>query len=137
MASMAMVGQSREKEMNKEDNSSTPVYGERLYKLRCSFGMLESTGHIILWIILTIISFGIALLFFPYYLNKNILNKTELLTQDGRCIGYLRCRFDIISSIGHVILWGLLIIFTIGLAAFFYLYRVIRVVLNETYIEYY
>ncbi|PSS59849.1 hypothetical protein C6558_36105 [Ensifer sp. NM-2] len=91
----------------------------------------------IIWIILTVITVGLALVVFPYYLNRAVLNKTELLDGTGRAIGRLNCTFNIGHSVGHVILWVLLIIITLGLAGFLYVYRVLRVVLNETRVEYY
>ncbi len=72
--------------------------------------------------------FGLALLVFPYYLNKAVLNKTEILDLSGRAVGRLNCTFNIGHSIGHVIIWGILIILTLGLAGFLYVYRVMRVV---------
>jgi hypothetical protein len=36
-----------------------------------------------------------------------------------------------------VIIWFLLIIVTLGIAAFFYAYRILRVLLNDTRIVYY
>ena len=109
----------------------------RIGRLQCSFSVAESIGSVVLWIILTIVTLGLALIVFPYYLNRAVLNKTELLDGSGRTIGRLNCTFNIGHSIGHVILWVLLIIVTLGLASFLYAYRVIRVVLNETRVEYY
>lgn len=109
----------------------------RIAKLKCNFGIAESLGNIIIWIILSIVTIGLALLFFPYFLNKSVLNKTVVLGAKGETIGHLNCKFGIASSIGHAILWGILIICTLGLASFFYVYRVVKVVLNETYIEFY
>jgi uncharacterized membrane protein YjgN (DUF898 family) len=109
----------------------------RIGRLKCSFSIVESIGSVVLWIILTIVTLGLALIVFPYYLNRAVLNKTELLDGSGRPIGRLNCTFNVGHSIGHVILWVLLIIVTLGLASFLYAYRVIRVVLNETRVEYY
>lgn len=109
----------------------------RIGKLRCDFGTGEAIGHVIIWVILTICTFGLALLVFPYYMNKVVLNKTEILDAHGRAIGKFRCDFNLASSIGHVIIWFFLILITFGIAAFFYAYRIIRVILNETVIEYY
>lgn len=109
----------------------------RIGRLKCSFTTVEAIGSVVLWIILTIVTLGLALIVFPYYLNRAVLNKTELLDGSGRAIGRLNCTFNTGHSIGHVILWAILIIVTLGLAGFLYVYRVIRVVLNETRVEYY
>jgi hypothetical protein len=109
----------------------------RASKLRCDFSIGESIGHVIIWIFLTIITLGLALMVFPYYLNRAVLNRTEVLDAHNRPIGRLRCNFNLASSIGHVIIWAILILITFGIAAFFYAYRLVRVILNETSIEYY
>src|SRR5690606_15462650 len=97
----------------------------------------DTLGVAIIWIFLTIITLGLALLVFPYYFNKDVLNKTKVIDADGREIGRLNCRFNLASSIGHLIIWIFLIVITLGLAAFLYAYRVLRVVMNETVVEYY
>jgi uncharacterized membrane protein YjgN (DUF898 family) len=119
--------------MNEQVNPILP----RPYRLRCDFSVGESIGHVIIWVILTIITLGLALLVFPYYLNKVVLNRTEVLDLHSRPIGRLRCNFSLASSIGHVVIWAVLILVTLGLAAFFYAYRVVRVILSDTTIEYY
>lgn len=106
-------------------------------RFKCNFSIVEAIGSIIIWIVLTICTVGLALLVFPYYLNRAVLNKTEVLDNSGRPIGRLDCQFNIASSIGHVIVWTVLIVCTFGLASFLYVYRVLRVVLNETRISYY
>lgn len=83
---------------------------------------------------LTLITLGLALFVFPYYFNRAVLNRTKVFDQAGNEIGHLDCTFNLGSSIGHVIIWGLLILLTLGLAAFFYAYRVIRVVLNDRHV---
>jgi len=118
-------------------NDMTSITHTRIARLKCSFSTIEAIGTVVLWVILTVITLGLALLVFPYYLNKAVLNKTEILDASGKTIGRLNCTFNIGHSIGHVIIWGVLIIITLGLASFLYVYRVLRVVLNETRIEYY
>lgn len=109
----------------------------RAARLRSDFSIADSIGHVIIWILLTIITLGLALVVFPYYFNRAVLNRTKVLDQAGNEIGHLDCRFNLGSSIGHVIIWLILIIITLGIAAFFYVYRVVRVVINETRIVYY
>lgn len=117
--------------------SELSMNNTRIGRLKCSFDTAEALGTIILWIVLIICTLGLALIVFPYYMNKAVLNKTEVLDGAGRAIGRLNCTFTLGHSIGHVIMWTILIIITLGLASFLYMYRVVRVVLNETRIEYY
>ena len=111
--------------------------GSMPVRLRCEFGLTETIVQVIIWLLLTVITLGLALLVFPYYFNKVVLNRTEVLDRSGTAIGRLNCRFNLGSSLGHAIIWILLIIVTLGIAAMFYAYRVIRVLLNDTTIEYY
>jgi hypothetical protein len=106
-------------------------------RFRCEFGLVETIGQVIFWLLLSIVTVGLALLVFPYYFNKVVLNRTEVLDSSGRAIGRLDCQFNIGSSIGHLIIWILLILVTFGIAAFFYAYRILRVLLNDTRIAYY
>lgn len=108
----------------------------RPVRFRCDFGVIETIGQVLIWVLLTIVTLGLALIVFPYYFNKAVLNRTEVLDTAGRTIGRLDCQFNLASSIGHVIIWFLLIIVTLGIAAFFYAYRVLRVLLNDTRIIY-
>lgn len=117
--------------MSSFGNSGMPA------KFRCDFGLVETIGQVIIWIVLSIITLGLALLVFPYYFNKAVLNRTEVIDASGKAIGKLDCQFNLGSSIGHVIIWFLLIIVTLGIAAFFYAYRILRVLLNDTRIVYY
>ena len=118
-------------------NDITSITQMRSARLNCSFSTTEAIGTVVLWFVLTVFTLGVALVVFPYYLNKAVLNKTEILDASDKTIGRLNCTFNIGHSIGHVIIWAVLIIITFGLAGFVYVYRVVRVVLNETRIEYY
>lgn len=109
----------------------------RATRFRCDFGLAETIGQVIIWILLSIVTLGLALFVFPYYFNKVVLNRTEVLDADGRAIGKLDCQFNLGASIGHLIIWALLIIITFGIAAFFYAYRILRLLLNDTRIVYY
>lgn len=113
------------------------IIRSRATRFKADFGIVDTIGAVVIWILLSLITLGLALFVFPYYFNKDVLNKTKVLDAQGREIGRLNCRFNLISSIGHVIIWFLLTIVTLGLASFFYLYRVLRVVISETEIEYY
>ena len=65
------------------------------------------------------------------------MNQVLQAAQTGSRAARLRCEFSIGQSIGHVVVWVILILITFGIAGFFYLYRVVRVVLSDTVIEYY
>ena len=48
------------------------------YKLACKIEFGDMIGQLLIWLILCIITFGLASLFFPYYFAKLILNNTEI-----------------------------------------------------------
>lgn len=102
----------------------------------CNFSTMDAIGHVLVWVVLIILTLGLALLVFPYSFNKAILNRTEVCDRQGNVLGRLDCRFSVFSSVGHLFIWALLIIVTLGLAAFLYGYRVLRVLINETRIVY-
>jgi cytochrome bd-type quinol oxidase subunit 2 len=110
---------------------------QHIMRFRCSFGIGEAIGNAVVWVLLACITAGLALLIFPYFFNRSVLNRTEVLDAGGRAIGRLNCRLNVSSSVGHFILWVILILVTLGLASFVYAYRVLRVVLNETEIVFY
>jgi cytochrome bd-type quinol oxidase subunit 2 len=109
----------------------------RSLRLKCNFGVGEAIGNAVLWFLLAIATLGLALLIFPYFFNRSVLNRTEVIDASGRTIGRLDCRFGVGSSVGHFVLWVILIVVTLGLASFVYAYRVLRVVLDETEIVFY
>ena len=94
-------------------------------------------GHLVLWLLLIVVTLGIGAFFYGYSLLKLVLNHTEVTDRRGNVVGTLRCDYSVTSSIGHVLLWILLSIVTLGVAFIFYLYRVNRVVLDQTEIEFY
>lgn len=114
------------------DNVRAAGYSPGAVKLRCDIGFWEMVGHIVLWVVVTILTVGIGAFFFIYSIQKMVINHTVMINRRGDEIARLRCEFSVVSSIGHVLLWILLTIVTVGLAFPFYIYRVNRVVMNET-----
>ncbi|MBG6243088.1 MAG: hypothetical protein EKE20_15260 [Candidatus Symbiopectobacterium sp. Dall1.0] len=102
-------------------------------KLQCSAGTMEIIGHLIIWLLLTIVTVGLALMVFPYYLIRFIMNNTEVIDKhNGTKIGKLKCEIDLASIIGYVVLWTILSIVTAGLLYFVFLYKVYAHCINKT-----
>lgn len=87
---------------------------------------------IVLWVILVIITFGLAAFVLPYYFYKAIINKTWVLNASGQKIFKLDCQINIFEMIGHMILWIILTILTLGIALIFYYFRTLRLCMNKT-----
>lgn len=106
-------------------------------KFRCDFGIGDSIGHVLIWVLLTIVTFGLALFVFPYYLMKAVVNETTVLASDGITeLGKLKCEISLSTAVGNAFLWVVLTIVTLGLAYFVYFYRVMRIVFSATTIQY-
>lgn len=70
-------------------------------KLKCAAGTLDILGHLVIWLILSIITLGLAVMVFPYYLIKPILNNTEVIDKrDSTKICRLKCDINLSGMIG-------------------------------------
>jgi hypothetical protein len=105
-----------------------------IMKLAASVGTLDILGHLILWFIIILITLGIGAFFFPYSFCKFIINRTEFIDQQG-VSHKMECHTDIFGSIGHVILWIIITILTLGLGYIFYFYKIWNYSLNHTTIQ--
>ena len=103
--------------------------------LKCEFGLLEAFGHVILWVILIVITFGLGAFVAPYYLAKAPINQTYVLGLNGEKIGRLYVDFNLGQIILHALVWFLLSIITFGIAYIVYWFAVIRKLLNMSVVE--
>lgn len=99
--------------------------------IRSNVGTLDILGHLILWFFIIILTFGIGAFFFAYSFSKFIINRTELVDRHG-VSHKLTCNVDFFGSIGHIILWILITILTLGLGYIFYFYKVWNYSLNNS-----
>ena len=100
--------------------------------LTADFSMSDVIGHIVMWIILTIITFGIAAVFWPYSAAKLIINSLSLKDFSGNKIANIKTNLDIGQQLGPIVLWALIIIVTMGLAYPFYVFGVARKAFDNT-----
>lgn len=105
------------------------------YRLQSEFSVGESIGHAVLWIIVIILTLGLGALFFPYFQQRSVIKKTVVIDNNNRIVGRIDCDFNFAQTIGHVIIWAILILITLGLAAFIYIYRVQVALLQHSYIK--
>ena len=101
-------------------------------QFQCDFGATEAIGSFIIWILLTIVTFGLASFVAPYYILSAIINKTSIVDENGQRLSQLEVNFTLAEIAGHAVIWVLLTIVTLGLALFIYYYMVMRTVLNRT-----
>ncbi|UHL65746.1 DUF4234 domain-containing protein [Paralcaligenes sp. KSB-10] len=107
------------------DVPKSPVaHGFQNLQLKSELGFMDVIGHLIIWIVLTLVTFGIALFVFPYYMQKFIIGKTYAYDGTGKKIGRLVCTIDLASIIGNILLWILISIVTLGIGYFVFLYKI-------------
>ncbi|MEO9496633.1 MAG: DUF6693 family protein [Vibrio splendidus] len=100
-------------------------------KLKADITVLDIIGHLLIWLVLSIVTFGIALFFFPYSFCKFIINRASVIDEHGIERG-LSCNIDLLGDLGHVILWAIISLFTLGIGYIFYFYKVWNYALNNT-----
>jgi uncharacterized membrane protein YjgN (DUF898 family) len=101
-------------------------------RFQCEFGIAEAIGSFIIWILLTIVTLGLASFVAPYYVLSSIINKTWIVDENGRRHSQLNVNFTLAEIVGHAVIWVLLAIVTLGLAIIVYYYMVAKKVLNRT-----
>jgi flagellar basal body-associated protein FliL len=101
-------------------------------ELKCEFGIADAIGMVVIWVLLTIVTLGLAAFVAPYYLFSAVVNKTSLVDDSGRRLGRLKVNFTLAEIVGHAVIWLLLTIVTLGLALIVYYYMVLRKVLDRT-----
>ena len=103
-------------------------------KLKADIGVLDIVIHILMWIVLSFITLGIAMFFYPYSFAKFVINRSVLIDDMGR-ERTMDCQTDIIGNIWHILIWAIISIVTFGLGYVFYFYKVWNYSLNATVIE--
>ena len=108
---------------------------DRAVRFRSDFSVLEAFGQVILWIILSIVTFGFALFVFPYYAQKSVLNRIEAVNNQGHVVGRLNCDVNLGQAIGHALIWFLLTVVTLGIAGLIYGYKVVSYTMHNTTVQ--
>lgn len=104
-------------------------------RIKCELSLASIIGHAIIWILLTLVTLGLAIFFYPYFLFRFVVNHCYLTDPDGKKIAKLSCEIDAASIIGHVVIWFILSVLTLGLAYFVFAYKVFSHCLNNTSIQ--
>ena len=102
------------------------------YKFRTTWTMGDIFLYALLWILLSIVTLGIATFFLPYAWAAKFLNGTEVFGSQGEILGVLEVEIQAMEQLGHILGWILLSIVTLGIAFLFYQIGVIRTILNHT-----
>ena len=100
------------------------------WRFTCEFSVAEAIGQLIIWIILSIVTLGLALFVLPYYFLMAPVNRTYVLDAEGAKIAKLSVEIGFVDILGHALVWLLLTIVTFGLAYLIYWPAVIKRILN-------
>jgi len=101
-------------------------------RLKCDYTLMEAIGFLIIWLILSVITLGIGMFFAIYYFYKTIINKTYIVDRSGYEIGRLDCDLSLGEVIGHIVIWILITLVTLGIGIIFYAFATFRITLNRT-----
>ena len=85
---------------------------------------------IVLWILLTIITFGLASIPFYYAAAQKLIHKTLVYDNNKQLVGELNVSLE--NLYGHITGWVFLYIFTAGLASLFFPFVALRRILDNT-----
>lgn len=91
-------------------------------KLRCELNMGKVVGHIVLWIVLSVVTLGLALFVYPYSFGSIVINSTYVVDAQGRRLARLRCPSATVQDFVAALLWWLLTLVTFGVGGFFFAY---------------
>lgn len=100
--------------------------------LKSDLSVGDIIGHAVIWILLSIVTFGLALFVFPYYMARFIISRTLVMDANGARIGRLECTIDLASIIGNVIIWAIISLLTLGLGYLVFMYKIYAHCLNHT-----
>ncbi|SDQ71902.1 hypothetical protein SAMN05443245_2481 [Paraburkholderia fungorum] len=100
--------------------------------LKSDLSVGDIIGHAVIWILLSIVTFGLALFVFPYYMARFIISRTLVMDASGARIGRLECTIDLASIIGNIIIWAIISVLTLGLGYLVFMYKIYAHCLNHT-----
>ncbi|KVV40454.1 hypothetical protein WK81_20740 [Burkholderia ubonensis] len=100
--------------------------------LQSRLSIADIVGHAVIWILLTVVTLGLALFVYPYYLYRFVISKTVALDRDGKVAGRLECTIDLVTITGKIVIWTIITIVTFGIGYFFFLYKIVAHCMDHT-----
>lgn len=100
------------------------------HRIKCEFSIGEAIGQILIWILLAILTLGLALFVLPYYFVRAPLNRSFLVDAQGQKVARFHTEIGFGDILGHALVWLLLTIVTLGLAYLVFWPVVIKRMLN-------
>lgn len=100
-------------------------------KIKADLGFIDIIVHSVVWVILIVITLGVALFFQPYALAKLVINNTSIMDDQGNW-HRVSCEIGFFDKILHILLWMIISFLTLGVGYFFYYFRVWHYAINES-----
>ncbi len=96
---------------------------------------VEIIMNALAWLVLIVVTLGIATFFSFYYNIRLVLNNTYIIDSNQQKVAKFNCNLNFGDILGHALLWGLITLMTLGLGVFIYFYKATQFVLSKTVIE--
>lgn len=102
------------------------------YRYECDFSVGEAIWQLIVWAVLVIVTLGLALFVLPYYFLKAPINRTWLVAPNGKRVARLAVDVSFGDILGHMVIWLILTLITLGFAYLIYWQSVMKRLMNAT-----
>ena len=103
-----------------------------LGRLRSDLDVFTILGHVVILLLIAVVTAGIGLIFFPYAVARLILNSIVITDEFGRPSAKLQCNMGWAEQTGHGVIWAILVGFTGGLMAPFYVFALAQFAIRRT-----
>ncbi|MAP96390.1 MAG: hypothetical protein CMK07_15705 [Ponticaulis sp.] len=106
-------------------------------KIESEFPAMEAIKDAIITAILTPITFGLVLFIFPYFFQRDVLDRSFVVDAEGRKVGSLDCTVTLDQMIRHAIPWAIVSFCTFGVGFFVFQFRCAVFCYNHTEINWF
>lgn len=77
--------------------------------LQCNLTMWDVLSHVTLWILVSIVTFGVGLMFWPFAAAQMVADSVVILDDSGKKHSKIRCNINVMVQASVVGLWLLII----------------------------
>lgn len=106
-------------------------------KIESEFPWHEGLKDAIITAILTPLTFGLVLFIFPYFFQRDVLDRSFVVDAEGRKVGSLDCTLTLPQMVRHAIPWAILSFLTFGLGFLIFQFRCAVFCYNHTEINWF
>lgn len=103
-----------------------------LYRVKADFSVFDALLHVLAWVLVGIITFTIGFYFMPYGIANFIISNVYLVDSNGQRVARLECDLTFSERLGHILVWFIVSILTLGIGFIVYNYMVWRYAFENT-----